>query len=282
MTLGGSLSIEAVTFSYPGRPPALRGVSVQIDPGEFVALVGQNGSGKTTLAKHFNGILQPERGRVLVDGEAIAGRRTAELASVVGYCYQNPDHQIFASTVAEEIEFGPRNLGIDRSEIVRRTRRLLDVVRLTDQWSTYPFSLSRGQRQKLAVASVLAMEPRVLIVDEPTTGLDWQGGEAMMDLMRDLNAEGRTIVMITHDMNIVAEFAKRMVVMAGGEIVADGSPRDVFGRNDALQAADLRAPQAFRIGRERPNLFRVQPLTVDEARTQLLAYPHAAGKMAAS
>lgn len=272
MTLGGSVHIEDVTFRYPGRDPALRNVSLQIEPGEFVALVGQNGSGKTTLAKHFNGILQPELGRVLVDGVAIAGQRTAELAAVVGYCYQNPDHQIFASTVAAEIEFGPRNLGIEQAEIERRTRRLLDVVRLADQWSTYPFSLSRGQRQKLAVASVLAMEPRILIVDEPTTGLDWQGGEAMMDLMRELHTEGRTIVMITHDMNIVAEYAERMVVMAGGEIVADGAPREVFGRDEALASADLRAPQAFRIARQRPNVFREQPLTVEEARRQVLAY----------
>lgn len=271
MTPGGSIRIESVTFNYPGRPPALRDVSLDIGSGEFVALVGQNGSGKTTLAKHFNGILQPMQGRVLVDGEAIAGRRTAELAAVVGYCYQNPDHQIFASTVAAEIEFGPRNLGIEQAEIVRRTRRLLDVVRLADQWATYPFSLSRGQRQKLAVASVLAMEPRILIVDEPTTGLDWQGGEAMMDLMRELHAEGRTIVMITHDMNIVAEFAERMVVMAQGEIVADGAPRDVFMLDDALDLADLRAPQAFRIARQRPRLFPEQPLTVEEARLQVLA-----------
>jgi len=268
-----AIEVAEITFAYAAGPPALRNVSLSIPTGEFVALVGQNGSGKTTLAKHFNGILRPGAGRVLIDGQDIAGRSTAQMASMVGYCYQNPDHQIFASTVAGEIEFGPKNLGVGQQEVVRRTKRLLDVVRLTDQWSAYPFSLSRGQRQKLAVASVLAMEPRVLIVDEPTTGLDWQGGEAMMELMVELNASGQTIVIITHDMNIVAEFAKRVVVMANGEIVADGSPSTVFGLSEVLQVADIRPPQAYRIARRRPDLFGENVLTVDDARQALSRGP---------
>lgn len=269
MTAGASLHAEGVWYSYPGREPALRDVDVEIGAGEFVALVGQNGSGKTTLAKHFNGLLRPERGRVLVDGKEIAGRDTADLASTIGYCYQNPDHQIFATTVAEEIEFGPRNLGVPADEVVARTGRLLDLVNLRDEAERYPFSLGRGQRQKLAVASVLAMEPQVLIVDEPTTGLDWQGGTAMMRLMRELHAGGRTVVIITHDMNIVAEFAGRAIVMAGGRIVVDGTPAEVFSDDDALHEADLRVPQAFQIARRRPDLFDGQPLTVDEARRSL-------------
>src|SRR5258705_5564921 len=266
MIAGADLRAEGVWFSYPGREPALRGVDVEIGAGEFVALVGQNGSGKTTLAKHFNGLLRPGRGRILVDGQEIAERQTADLASTIGYCYQNPDHQIFATTVAEEIEFGPRNLGVSAEEVVARTGRLLDLVNLRDEAERYPFSLGRGQRQKLAVASVLAMEPRILIVDEPTTGLDWQGGAAMMRLMRELHAGGRTVVIITHDMNIVAEFAERAIVIAGGRIVVDGTPAEVFSDDDALREADLRAPQAFQITRRRPDLFEGQPLTVDEAR----------------
>lgn len=271
MTAGASLRAEGLWFSYAGREPALRGVDLEIGAGQFVALVGQNGSGKTTLAKHFNGLLRPERGRVLIDGQEIGRRETADLASTIGYCYQNPDHQIFSSTVAEEIEFGPRNLGVSPDEIISRTGRLLDLVRLRDEAERYPFSLGRGQRQKLAVASVLAMEPRILIVDEPTTGLDWQGGEAMMRLMRELHAGGRTIVIITHDMNIVAEFADRAVVMARGRIVADGTPAEVFSQDAALLEADLRAPQAFRIALRRPDLFAGQPLTVDDARRSLLS-----------
>jgi energy-coupling factor transporter ATP-binding protein EcfA2 len=271
MIAGADLRAEGVWFSYPGREPALRGVDVEIGAGQFVALVGQNGSGKTTLAKHFNGLLRPGRGRILVDGQEIAERQTADLASTIGYCYQNPDHQIFATTVAEEIEFGPRNLGVSAEEVVARTGRLLDLVNLRDEAERYPFSLGRGQRQKLAVASVLAMEPRILIVDEPTTGLDWQGGAAMMRLMRELHAGGRTVVIITHDMNIVAEFAERAIVMAGGRIVVDGTPTEVFSDDDALREADLRAPQAFQITRHRPDLFDGQPLTVDEARHALLS-----------
>jgi len=271
MTAGASLQAEGVWFSYAGREPALRGVDLEIEAGQFVALIGQNGSGKTTLAKHFNGLLRPEQGRVLIDGQEFGGRETADLASTIGYCYQNPDHQIFATTVAEEIEFGPRNLGVSPDEVVSRTGRLLDLVRLRDEAERYPFSLGRGQRQKLAVASVLAMEPRILIVDEPTTGLDWQGGEAMMRLMRELHAGGRTIVIITHDMNIVAEFAERAVVMAGGRIVADGTAAEVFSQDAALREADLRAPQAFRIALRRPDLFGGQPLTVDDARRSLLS-----------
>ena len=151
---------------------------------------------------------------------------------------------------------------------MRRTRRLLDLVRLRSESDRYPFSLGRGQRQKLAVASVLAMEPRIVIVDEPTTGLDWQGGEAMMAVMAELHRDGRTIVIITHDMNIVAEYAQRVVVMANGRIVADGKPTDVFVQESALREAYLRPPQAFRIARQRPDLFG-SALTVEQATAAL-------------
>ncbi len=263
-----AIAAENLHFRYPASSYALADVSIEIPDGQFIALVGQNGSGKTTLAKQFNGLLRPERGRVAINGSDIADRETADLASTIGYCYQNPDHQIFAATVFEEIEFGPRNLGVPEEEVVRRTRRLLDLVRLRGESDRYPFSLGRGQRQKLAVASVLAMEPRIVIVDEPTTGLDWQGGEAMMAVMAELHRDGRTIVIITHDMNIVAEYAERVVVMANGRIVADGEPADVFVQESALREAYLRPPQAFRIARQRPDLFG-SALTVEQATAAL-------------
>lgn len=272
MTAGAALHAEDVWFSYPNRAPALQGVTLHVEPGEFLALVGQNGSGKTTIAKHFNGLLRPDRGTVAVAGQDIAAKATVDLARIVGYCYQNPDHQIFASTVRAELEFGPANLGISPEQIALRTARLLQLVDLSDEAETYPFSLSRGQRQKVAVASVLAIEPQVLIVDEPTTGLDWRGGRAMMDLMAELHAGGQTVLVITHDMNIVAEYAQRAVVMADGQKVADGPPREVFASTAALARASLRAPQAFRIARRRPDVFGGKTLTVAEGCEALAAF----------
>lgn len=260
-----------VWYSYPSRPDTvvLAGVSAEIFKGEFVALIGQNGSGKTTLAKHFNALLRPQKGSVEVNGGDIGKRLTAALASTVGYCYQNPDHQIFAATVAAEIEFGPRNLGVSEAEIQVRTRRLLDLVGLGDEAFSYPFSLGRGQRQKLAVASVLATEPRILIVDEPTTGLDWKGGRAMMEVMRQLNVAGTTVIIITHDMSIVAEYSQRVICMANGRIVADGSPSSVFKNRSALGEAGLRPPQAARIAQARPDLFSADVTTVSAAVAEL-------------
>lgn len=260
-----------VWYSYPSRPTSvvLSGVSVTILKGEFVALIGQNGSGKTTLAKHFNALLRPQRGSVEVNGENIGNRLTATLASTVGYCYQNPDHQIFAATVAAEIEFGPRNLGVTEAEIQTRTRRLLNLVGLENEAFSYPFSLGRGQRQKLAVASVLATEPEILIVDEPTTGLDSKGGHAMMEVMRHLNDSGTTVIIITHDMSVVAEYSQRVICMTGGRIVADGSPSGVFKNRPALAEAGLRPPQAARIAQERPDLFSSDVITVAAAVAEL-------------
>jgi len=260
-----------VWYSYPSRPDSvvLAGVSAAILKAEFVALIGQNGSGKTTLAKHFNALLRPQKGSVEVNGEDIGRRLTATLASTVGYCYQNPDHQIFAATVAAEIEFGPRNLGVPEAEIQARTRRLLDLVGLRDEAFSYPFSLGRGQRQKVAVASVLATEPQILIVDEPTTGLDSKGGHAMMELMRQLNQAGNTVIIITHDMSIVAEYSERVICMANGRIVADGSPSSVFKNRAALAEAGLRPPQAARIAQARPDLFSPDVITVAAAVAEL-------------
>jgi energy-coupling factor transporter ATP-binding protein EcfA2 len=266
-----ALESHDVWYTYPSRPSSvvLAGVSTAILKGEFVALIGQNGSGKTTLAKHFNALLRPQRGRVEVNGQDIAGRPTATLASTVGYCYQNPDHQIFAATVAAEIEFGPRNLGVPEAEIQARTRRLLDLVGLRDEAFSYPFSLGRGQRQKVAVASVLATEPQILIVDEPTTGLDSKGGHAMMEIMRQLNEAGNTVIIITHDMGIVAEYSRRAICMANGRIVADGSPSAVFKNRAALSESGLRPPQAARIAQARPDLFSSDVITAAAAVAEL-------------
>ncbi|GAA1276164.1 hypothetical protein GCM10009609_43970 [Pseudonocardia aurantiaca] len=239
------IQVRDLEFRYtPDASPVLRGVDLAIGRGEFVALLGQNGAGKTTLAKHFNGLLRPTAGDVLIDGKSTGELTLTELARRVGYCYQNPDHQIFAPTVEEEVRFGPDNLGIAADRAADLVTRALDLVGLTAHRAKNPFVLGRGQRQLLAVASVIAMDPPAVVIDEPTTGMDLTGAEAIMKLLAERAAEGRTIVVITHDMDVVAEYVPRVVVMAAGQVLADGPTHDVLRRTDILASARLVPPAA--------------------------------------
>lgn len=265
------IEVKDLVFGYGGEP-ILKGINLSLYEGEFVAFVGQNGAGKTTLAKHFNGIHKPQSGSVRVLGEDTKGKSVAQLAKQVGYCYQNPDHQIFCATVREELEFGPTNLGIPRERLADRLREIMEVVGLSCALDAYPFSLSKGERQKLAVASILAVEPRILVVDEPTTGLDWRGGRGMMNLMRDLNRQGHTIIIITHDMRLVADYASRVVVLRRGEIAMDGNPRDVFARKRVLAESYLQPPQITRVAQSLGDMG-MDPglLSIDEVAEAYLA-----------
>lgn len=268
-----AIEVDDVSFRYEPRADAvLRGVSLRIDEGEFVALVGQNGAGKTTLAKHFNGLLKPTSGRVRAMGVDTRTAGVATLARTVGYVYQNPDHQIFAQKVRTEVAFGPRNLGLTSAEIELRVSEALDLVRLAEHAEDFAFSLGRGQRQLLAVASVLAMRPPILVVDEPTTGLDLRGARGILDLLSRWNAEGRTIIVITHDMALVAERVPRTVVVGSGRIIADGPTREVLSDTPLLASAFLRPPQVTRVA-QRLSEYGVAPdaMTVDELRDDLIA-----------
>jgi energy-coupling factor transport system ATP-binding protein len=266
------INVDDVSFAYaPGMPPALDHVSLQIHKGDFLALLGQNGAGKTTLAKTFNGLLQPERGSVLVGGLDTRHANVARLASLVGYCYQNPDHQIFNRTVALEAAYGPRNLGLPPDEVTRRVNHALQLVGLADKKDAAPLLLGKGERQKLAVASVLAMGSPILVVDEPTTGLDFRGIRNIMNLLRQWNQEeGRTIVIITHDLHIVAEYVPRAVVMAQGKVLIDGPTRAVLSNSAVLSLAGLKPPQITRVA-QRLSHHGIPPdvMTVDEMLTHL-------------
>jgi cobalt transport protein ATP-binding subunit len=243
-----AIELEDVVYRYaPGAPDILRGVSLRIDRGQFVALVGQNGAGKTTLAKHFNGLLRPSTGSVRVLGVDTRGASLADLARTVGYVYQNPDHQIFAQRVRTEVAFGPHNLGLSAAEVETRIEQALALVGLQEYADAFAFSLGRGQRQKLAVASVLAMEPPILVVDEPTTGLDKPGARGILDLLSRWNSDGRTIIVITHDMTLVAERVPRTIVVNDGRILADGPTRRVLSDAPLLRQAFLRPPQVTRV-----------------------------------
>jgi energy-coupling factor transport system ATP-binding protein len=245
------LHIDHLYYRYPTRDTdALEDISLSVQRGEFLAIIGQNGSGKTTLIKHFNGLLKPTRGRVLVDGRDTTSLPTSELARSVGYVFQNPDHQIFAETVRDEVAFGPRNLGFSKERIEANMKLVLDEMGLSGMEEDMPFQLSRGQRQRLAVASILAMEPSILIIDEPTTGQDWKESTALMELVRQLNDKGHTCIVTTHNMNLVSLFARRVIVMRLGRLFLDGATQDVFAQVEALHTAGIKPPEVYHLAQE--------------------------------
>jgi energy-coupling factor transport system ATP-binding protein len=231
--------VENLHFAYPDSQPILRGINLEIGAGEFVALVGRNGSGKTTLCKHLNGLLRPSEGRVLLDGRDVQTLSALEIAQIIGYCYQNPDYQITQQTVYDEVAFGPRNLGLPPDEIKQRATEALHAVGLWAVREQPPDLTGKGDRQRIAVASVLAMHPEVLVLDEPTTGLDWPSVQKMMEIILNEQEQGSTIIMITHDMELVATYARRVVVIDGGRISDDASPALFFTTPGLLDYACL-------------------------------------------
>jgi energy-coupling factor transport system ATP-binding protein len=243
------LRVEHLNFAYPFGPRVLDDVSIEIAAGEFLAIVGQNGSGKTTLAKQIVGLLAPAGGTITIAGRDRKTSSPAETAHEVGYVFQNPDHQIFAATVADEVAFGPRNFGLDSAEIASRAEEVLCAVNLTGERDCDPFLLSKGERQRLAVASVLALRPRLLILDEPTTGLDYREQRRMMALIGDLNRAGIAIVMITHTPWLVAEYARRVILMRKGRVMFDGGVREFFERDELLANSSFHPPETTKLGR---------------------------------
>jgi energy-coupling factor transport system ATP-binding protein len=253
------LTVENLSFGYSDQP-VLKSLDLSIYSGDFLALIGQNGSGKTTLAKHFNGLLNPCEGTVKFEGNSLLSLDTAKMAGNVGYVFQNPDHQIFSPTVREEVIFGPLNLGLSEKEAEVRVVNALETVGLHGYDDRDPFMLTKGESQRLAVASVLAMHPRVIILDEPTTGLDHPDQIRMMDLLAALNRNGHTVIMITHSMTMTMQYANRAMVMKNGNILADGYIRDIFSQTDQLEEAGLKPPPITRLGLEFGQVIR----SVDE------------------
>ncbi|MGI9860465.1 ABC transporter ATP-binding protein [Moorella naiadis] len=240
---------EAIEFTYPNGFRALQGLSFQIKAGEFVALIGENGAGKTTLLKLLGGLLKPTAGRLLVGGLDTTRVRAVELARRVGFLFQNPDHQLFLPTVREELAFGPRNLGLKGRTLAERVAGAAAAVGLTSHLEANPRQLSKGQRQRVALASILAMEPPVLVLDEPTTGQDYREALEIMTIIQKLHHQGHTVLCVSHDMEMVARFADRALVLGGGELLLDGSLDAVFAREDILAATGLVPPQAVQLAR---------------------------------
>jgi energy-coupling factor transporter ATP-binding protein EcfA2 len=250
------IEVSGLSYTYRDGTRALSDVDLTIRQGEFVALAGPNGSGKTTLAKHLNRLLEPTSGEVTVAGRPTRAQSHRQLAEKIGYVFQNPDHQIFADTIATEVAFGPRNAGLPGPEVGARVAEALEAVGLRGREGEDPFALTKGERQRVAVASMLAARPETMVFDEPTTGLDYRESRGMMDLIRDLHRAGHTIIIITHTMWVICEYADRLVLMREGRIIADAAVREAMGRPDLLAQASLTAPPVAELGARLGHPFR--------------------------
>ena len=234
---------DRVEYRYPqGGTKALNQVNLEIREGEFIALLGPNGSGKSTLARLINGLLKPTAGRVLVKGRSTTTFSPPEMAKEVGYVFQNPDHQLFARTVEEEVGFGPRMLGLEAKTIQQRVKEALEAVDLDGFEKREPFALTKGERQRLAVASMLAARPWLLILDEPTTGLDYGHQRGLLEMLNRLNQQGHTLLIVTHHLWVAAEYCRRCVVLKEGRVWLEGATRTVFQQEPLLKEASLVLP----------------------------------------
>lgn len=233
------LHVHDLRYTYPDGRQALHGVTMHVDHGEKVALVGPNGAGKSTLMLHFNGILKGISGQVRVDGMDLVKENLGVIRARVGLVFQNPDDQLFSTTVFEDVAFGPLHMGYPKDEVYRRVHDALDIVGIGDFADRMPHHLSVGERKRVAMATVLAMDPSILVLDEPTAGLDPRGRRGLINLLRGLDA---TMLVSTHDMPLVAELFDRMIVLDGGQVVADGPTAAIMANPALLEAHGLEAP----------------------------------------
>jgi energy-coupling factor transport system ATP-binding protein len=243
------VSLKDVSFKFENGPTILEHTNLEIQQGEWIAIIGENGTGKSTVMKLISGLLKPQSGQIETSGVSTLASRRKEVVQDVGYLFQNPDHQLFMSSVEEEISFSPRRQGYAPEELKQRVDEALHLMGLEAYRNKHPFTLSRGQRQRLAVATVLAARPKLLLLDEPTTGQDQIALENLMQLVRDLiEAHGTTVVMVTHDMDLVAQYASRVIVLSHGQVLLDGTPGEVFGRGQAiLETVNLKPPRIVRL-----------------------------------
>jgi energy-coupling factor transport system ATP-binding protein len=248
------IEVKDVHFSYPNGVEALKGVSLTIEKGQFVAIMGQNGAGKTTLVKHFNGLLKPTKGQVFVDGVNTTKVSIATLSKDVGFVFQNPDHQLFSETVEEEIAFALRNFGFKEETIEKRITWALNLLGLVEYRKTSPFMLSGGERKRVALASVLAWDPTMLILDEPTIGQDYEQKEKLRQFIMQMRTREKTIIAVSHDVEFVAECNPRVLLMREGKIIADGEARKILTDQAILTQASIVPPQIAQIFLELPGL----------------------------
>ena len=247
-----SLIVNDVWHIYqegtPNESIALQGINLTINKGEFLGIVGHTGSGKSTLIQHLNGLLKPTKGQVLVDGLELHSKenkkRLREIRMKVGIVFQYPEYQLFEETIEKDIAFGPKNLGLEEKEVKQRVKKAMKLMNLDYQAlkDVSPFDLSGGQKRKVAIAGVLAMEPEYLILDEPAAGLDPKGREEFLELINHLHQEGLTVIMVSHSMDDIARYAKRMIVLHQGRLALEGTPKEVFTHVDELESMGVSVP----------------------------------------
>lgn len=242
------ITLKELRHQYPSGETALRGVDATFSGNEAIAIIGQNGAGKSTLVKHLNGLLRPTSGEVQIDGENINDHTTAYWSRKVGYVFQNPDNQLFLETVRKELEFGPKQQGQSKEEIERRLSKILPMIGLEDYLETHPFDLNGADKKFCTIGSVMMMNPEVIIFDEPTCGQDGKGNQRLREIITYLQNQGVLCITITHDMKFVVKNFTRIMLMARGEILAFGTPTEIFSNKLALKKSFVTAPPITRVG----------------------------------
>ena len=240
------IQTENMNFTYPDGTAALHDINMEILEGEKAAIIGSNGAGKSTLFSHFNGILRPTSGLIKINGKPASYKKDdlLKIRQTVGMVFQNPDDQLFSPTVEEDVAFGPMNLGLPDEEVEKRVEESLAAVGMIGSRRKAPHHLSGGQKKKVAIAGILAMDPDIMVLDEPTTGLDPQGVEQVMNILYDLNQKNMSIIISSHDVEMVTEFASKIFVLHQGEMINQGTPEDIFNNPETLQKAHLKQPAA--------------------------------------
>ncbi len=273
------LKVKDVFYSYDDGTTALNGINLEVKKGEIVALLGKNGAGKSTLFLQFNGILRPDSGEILIDGKQLKYNKKSlvNARQKVGIVFQNPDDQIFAPTVEEDVAFGPLNLKLPIDEVRKRVTDALRRVGMEGFEKKAPHYLSGGQKKRIAIAGILAMKPEIMILDEPMAGLDPVGAAKIINLLKELNEEGITILISTHDVNIIQDYVDKIFIINDGEIIGDGCPEDIFSKKDLLKKAHLKLPIIARLFEklEDNNIIQCNgeyPLTVDDAYLEIEKY----------
>ena len=273
------LETKDISYKYPDGTLALKDVNFHASKGEIVALLGPNGAGKSTLFLHFNGILRPSSGKIMVEEVPLNYNKKAimNVRQKVGIVFQNPDDQLFAPTVAEDVAFGPLNIGLDQDEVEKRVTESLERVGMAGFERKPPHHLSGGQKKRVAIAGILAMRPGIMVLDEPTSGLDPKGASQILHILHQLNQEGMTIVISTHDVDLVPLYASQVYIISDGHIIKEGTPQDVFGDVETIRKANLRLPRIAHLmeilqKKDELPFDKPYPLTIGEARRKLLKH----------